>query len=61
MAYRIIETCVKCGACYYECPSGAIYEGDTQYYIDPEKCTDCGSCGQLYCPGWAIAPIPPDS
>ena len=54
MAYRITEDCVKCGACYFECPRGAIYEGEKTYIIDPEKCMECGACAQLYCPAWAI-------
>ena len=55
MAYRITEDCVKCGACYYECPVEAIYEGEDQYFIDPDKCTECAICvEQNYCPAWAI-------
>jgi ferredoxin len=54
LAYRITEDCVNCGACYYECPEGAIYEGDDRYYIDPEKCTECGTCVSYGCPAWAI-------
>ena len=54
MAYRITEDCVKCGACYYECPEEAIYEGEEVYIIDPEKCTECGACVEYGCPAWAI-------
>jgi ferredoxin len=55
VTYIITEDCVKCGACYYECPAEAISEGETQYIIDPEKCTDCGTCVDVvYCPAWAI-------
>lgn len=55
MAYKIIETCVNCGACFYECLFGAITEGEDQYIIDPEKCTECAACVEnIYCPGWAI-------
>lgn len=53
MAYRITEDCVNCGACFYECPEGAISEGEETYVIDPEKCTECGTCVD-YCPAWAI-------
>lgn len=55
MPYRIADTCVKCGACFYECQYGAISEADEQYVIDPELCTDCGACVEIYCPGWAIS------
>ena len=35
MAYKINpDTCVACGTCQGECPSGAIKEGDV-YSIDP--------------------------
>ena len=44
MTYIITEDCVKCGACYYECPVGAISEEEDQYVIDPESCTDCAVC-----------------
>ena len=54
MAYRITEDCVNCGACFYECPVGAISEGEETYVIDPEKCTECGICVEIYCPAWAI-------
>lgn len=54
MFYSISGDCVKCGACFDECPHGAIYEGEDAYIIDPEKCTGCGTCGGLFCPVWAI-------
>ena len=54
MAYKITEDCVQCGACYYECPEEAISEGENQYYIDAEKCTECGTCVEYGCPAWAI-------
>jgi ferredoxin len=59
LTYIITEDCVKCGGCYYECPAGAIYEGEKQYIIDPERCTDCGACIEVnYCPAWAIHKLP---
>ncbi len=55
MTYKIGETCVKFGACLYECPFGAISEGEDRYIIDPDKCTECGACVEnIFCPGWAI-------
>jgi len=41
MSYKIPEECIFCGTCAEECPNEAIYEGDTQFLIDPEKCTEC--------------------
>ena len=55
MAYKINpDTCVACGTCQGECPSGAIKEGDV-YSIDPEICIDCGTCADA-CPMGAIQP-----
>ena len=41
MAYKITEECISCGACEPECPNKAISEGQTQFQIDPAKCTEC--------------------
>ncbi|MBI4320159.1 MAG: YfhL family 4Fe-4S dicluster ferredoxin [Chloroflexi bacterium] len=41
MSFMITEECISCGACEPECPNNAISEGDTQYIIDPDKCTEC--------------------
>ena len=41
MAYKITEDCISCGACEAECKNEAISEGETQYVIDPDKCTEC--------------------
>jgi len=48
MAYVITDECIACGACIPECAEDAISEGDV-YVIDPELCTDCGSCADV-CP-----------
>ena len=58
MTYVIAETCIgKMGghaSCYNAngdhspctpvCPVDCIYERDTQYYIEPSECIDCGAC-----------------
>lgn len=41
MAYKITDECIACGACEAECPNEAISEGDTQFVINPDKCTEC--------------------
>jgi NAD-dependent dihydropyrimidine dehydrogenase PreA subunit len=53
----ICEPCVgvKDSACVAVCPSDCIYEGDDQYYINPDECIDCGAC-QYECPVEAIFP-----
>ncbi len=54
MAYKINDTCIMCGACMGECPTGSISQGDTQYNIDPDTCIDCGAC-EAVCPVGAIS------
>ncbi len=41
MAYKITNDCIACGCCEPECLNHAISEGDNQYVITPEKCTEC--------------------
>ena len=38
MSYKILDTCINCGACEPECPVNAITQGDTQYVIDADTC-----------------------
>jgi ferredoxin len=63
MAYRITEDCISCGACEPECPNKAISEGDTQYIIDPARCSECvgafdsSRCAEV-CPVGAPVPDP---
>ncbi len=50
MAFKITEECIACGACEPECPNSAISEGDEQYIIDPDRCTECvGFFGTQQC------------
>lgn len=41
MALKITETCINCDICEPECPNQAIYQGETIYEIDPDRCTEC--------------------
>ena len=38
MAYKITDSCLKCGTCAGECPMNAISEGEDQYVIDADTC-----------------------
>ncbi len=55
MAYIIVEPCigVKDASCVAVCPVDCIYEGEDQYYINPDECIDCGAC-EPECPVEAI-------
>jgi len=63
MAYVIAEPCigVKDTACVDACPVDCIhpkkdetvFSAETQLYIDPMECIDCGACGPV-CPVSAI-------
>ena len=57
MPYVIAEPCisVKDKACVEVCPVDCIYEGETQLYIHPDECIDCGACEPV-CPTKAIFP-----
>ena len=55
MAYIITRLCRDCvdTGCVAVCPVDCIYEGDDQYYINPDECIDCGAC-EPECPVEAI-------
>jgi len=63
MAYKITDECISCGACEPDCPNQAISEGDTQYEVNPDRCTQCVGafetprCADL-CPVDACIPDP---
>ena len=45
MAYVIDQAhCSCCHRCRVECPAQAIRFKGAKYWIDPEKCVDCGHC-----------------
>lgn len=50
MPVRIGDSCIFCGACSEECPSGAISEGQEIYEVDAAKCFECvGITSELLC------------
>jgi ferredoxin len=55
MPYVITEPCigVKDASCVDVCPVNCIYEGEDQYYINPDECIDCAAC-ESACPVTAI-------
>ncbi len=64
MAYVITEACIgtKDASGVAVCPVDCIYEGEDQYYINPDECIDCGAC-EPACPVSAIfeqGAVPPE-
>ena len=55
MPYVITEPCIgtKDSACVKVCPVVCIYEGEAQYYINPDESIDCAAC-EPECPVSAI-------
>lgn len=41
MALIITDECINCDVCEPECPNDAIFQGDSIYEIDPDRCTEC--------------------
>ena len=41
MTLKIEDTCINCGVCEFACPNEAIYEGETIYEINSDRCTEC--------------------
>ncbi len=48
MSYKILDSCISCGACEPECPVNCISQGDI-YVINPDECIECGACANV-CP-----------
>ncbi len=52
MAYVITDTCTKDALCVDVCPTDCIhpkkdepdFEAETQLFVDPVECIDCGAC-----------------
>jgi ferredoxin len=70
MPYKInVKKCLKCALCVTQCPEKAIVvdkkvkesDGLMVYHtrIDPDKCTECGTCFsyEWWCPAKAIVKV----
>ena len=45
MSYVIYQpNCSGCHRCRVECPVEAIRFKNAKYWIDPDKCVECGHC-----------------
>ena len=53
MSFVIGKNCSACHYCYNECPVHAIGFVGSEYAIDQEKCTGCGTCAEV-CPSGII-------
>ena len=50
MALKITDECINCDVCQPECPNDAIYQGESIYEIDSNRCTECvGHFAQPQC------------
>src|SRR5689334_8504890 len=50
MSVQIIEKCVTCGACLWECPTEAIAPGMPRPVVEENLCTECyGFFGENQC------------
>ena len=55
MSYVVNQpNCSGCHRCRVECPVGAIRFKNAKYWIDPEKCIECGHC-ETVCHNEAIS------
>lgn len=41
MTYTITNQCIRCDRCLTICPTGAIKQEKTHYWIDPKLCNNC--------------------
>jgi ferredoxin len=50
MSVLITESCIRCGACEWECPNEAISPGAARPVVDKDLCTECvGFFGESQC------------
>ena len=50
MSVLITESCIRCGACEWECPNEAISPGAARPVVDRDLCTECvGFFGESQC------------
>ncbi|HOZ80807.1 MAG TPA: 4Fe-4S binding protein [Candidatus Woesebacteria bacterium] len=53
MTHFITSKCNNCGQCQKVCAVECIVKGNSQSFIDPSTCIDCGACASE-CPYSAI-------
>jgi ferredoxin len=63
MSVKIVEACITCGACVWECPTEAISPGKPRPVVNENACTECyGFFGEsqcvVVCPAKAIIGVP---
>lgn len=44
---EIKESCTRCGACAFLCPTDAIIMDDNSLVLSPNKCISCGLCEEI--------------
>jgi ferredoxin len=50
MSVRIVDRCITCGACVWECPTQAISPAAPRPVVREEACTECyGFFGESQC------------
>jgi len=50
MSVTIMQQCITCGACEWECPNQAISPGMPRPVVNEDLCTECyGSFGESQC------------
>lgn len=63
MAYTIPNTCLSCGTCQPQCPTGAIQIEGGEYWIEPGLCNNCEGYAEpqcvAYCESNVPMPLPP--
>ena len=50
MSVQIVDNCITCGACFWECPTEAVSPGNPRPVINEQECTECwGFFGESQC------------
>jgi len=63
VAMTVTDACLDCASCEYECPTGAVRQGDGKHEIDADLCDECRDLGgprcTLQCPVDGIVRLDP--